>query len=62
MSEPKSDDELREMVLQAIMTRRGCDRDEAKIISRRIGDRLDGYTHDEAVERNPLPTRDGGEE
>lgn len=48
-------DEIRETFLTAIMARRGCDRAEAETIMARTADRLDGYTHSEAVRRHPLP-------
>jgi hypothetical protein len=49
-----SDLELREQFVAAVISERNCDRAEAEVIMARIADRLDGYTHDEAVERNPL--------
>jgi len=49
------DGEIREQFLKATMARRGCGRVEAEVILARIADRLDGWTHAEAVERNPLP-------
>jgi hypothetical protein len=53
MAEPKK--EFREGMIRATMERRGCGREEAEVILNRIADRLGGYTHAEAVERNPLP-------
>jgi hypothetical protein len=49
------EDEIREQMLKVIMQRRDCDRAEAVTIMHRTADRLDGYTHSEAVQRNPLP-------
>jgi hypothetical protein len=46
--------EFREKLISIFIDNYGYTRDEAKIILRRIGDRLDGYTHLEAAERNPL--------
>jgi hypothetical protein len=55
----QSDSELREAFKRATMARRQCDEAEADVILQRIADRLDGYSHDEAVERHPLqPERD----
>jgi len=48
-------DDFREAMLALTMKHRGCDRAEAVVILNRIADRLDGYTHAEAVDRNPLP-------
>lgn len=50
-----SDTELREKFVKVVMARRACDREEAEVIMARIADRLDGYSHSEAVERNPIP-------
>lgn len=47
--------EAREKMLKAMMAKRGCGRVEAEVIMRRVADRLDGYTHAEAVQRHPLP-------
>lgn len=54
-SDGDSFDETQEAMVTAIMHRRDCDRDEAKVIMRRVWDRLGGYTHDEAKVRRPLP-------
>lgn len=48
-------DEPRERMLQAVMTLRACDRDEAEVIMRRAAARLGGYSHEEALEMYPLP-------
>jgi hypothetical protein len=53
-----TDAELHEQIVQATMLRTGCTREEAKIIMRRIGDRLVGYTHDEVAEMHPLPAQE----
>lgn len=47
--------ELREAIVQAVMQRRGCGREEAETIMRRIADRLEGYSSAEARARHPLP-------
>lgn len=49
------DGEIREAFLKATMAKRGCGLVEAEVILRRIADRLDGWTHAEVVDRNPLP-------
>lgn len=51
----EQDREAREQFLQIVMQRRGCDRDEAEVIMRRIADRLGGHTHEEVAEMHPLP-------
>lgn len=50
-----TDKEFREAMIAVTMTRRNCDRAEAEVILARIADRLDGYSHDEVVQMNPLP-------
>jgi hypothetical protein len=49
------DENLRDMFLEIIMGKRGCDRAEAEVIMQRTADRLAGYTHGQAVTRRPLP-------
>jgi hypothetical protein len=46
---------MREKMKASIMDRRDCDEAEADVILERIAARLDGYTHDEAVQAHPLP-------
>lgn len=50
---------VREEMVQAVMKNRGCAREEAEVIMKRIADRLGGYTHDEVVRMHPLPPKDG---
>jgi len=52
----REDRAARERLKQAIMRRRNCDDAEAEVMLRRVADRLGGYTHEEAVERHPLPS------
>lgn len=49
---------VRNQMKDAIKKRRDCDDAEAEVILHRIADRLGGYTHEEAAERNPLPERE----
>ncbi len=43
--------EFKDIVAQTV----GGDQDQAEVLMQRIADRLGGYTHAEAVERNPMP-------
>ena len=46
--------EFREELINILTKNYGYTREEALIVLARIGDRLDGFTHEEAAARNPL--------
>lgn len=50
----ESTKEFREKLIDIFTQHYGYTREEALVILARIGDRLDGFTHEEAALRNPL--------
>ena len=46
---------FREELIAVTMKSMGCERDQAEVIVDRVGDRLGGMTHEEAVTANPYP-------
>lgn len=49
------DQEARQQFKDVVAKVVGGDQDKAEVLMQRIADRLGGYTHEEAVARNPMP-------